>query len=155
LKSDATALDVPALCSLGQGFNIKCDNKEIAMFNHVMLGASDLEASKKFYDATLAVLGVKPGFAEGQRYFYMTKEGTFGISTPIDGQPACGANGGTIGFKVEDEAMGDAWHAAGLANGGTACEDPPGIREGAMGKMYLAYLRDPSGNKICVVKRIG
>ncbi len=124
------------------------------MFSHVMLGASDLEASKKFYDATMAALGIGPAMAEGQRYFYMTKTGTFGISTPIDGAPATHANGGTIGFAVESPEQGDAWHAAGLANGGTAIEDAPGIREGAMGKMYLAYLRDPSGNKICALKRM-
>ena len=125
------------------------------MFSHVMLGATDLEASKKFYDATMGALGVRPPMAQGNRYFYMTKEGTFAISTPINGEPACAANGGTIGFKVDSPEQGDAWHAAGLANGGTACEDPPGIREGEMGKMYLAYLRDPAGNKLCVMKRMG
>jgi catechol 2,3-dioxygenase-like lactoylglutathione lyase family enzyme len=124
------------------------------MFSHVMLGANDLEASKKFYDATLGALGIPAPMSQGQRYFYMTKTGTFGISTPIDGQPASHANGGTIGFAVESPEQGDAWHAAGLANGGTACEDPPGIRESEMGKMYLAYLRDPSGNKICALKRM-
>ena len=125
------------------------------MFSHVMVGANDLEASKKFYDATFAALGVGAAIGEGQRYFYMTKAGTFGISTPIDGAPATHANGGTIGFAVETPEQGDAWHAAGVANGGTTCENPPGIREGGMGKMYLAYLRDPSGNKICALKRMG
>lgn len=124
------------------------------MFSHVMLGANDLEASKTFYDACLGALGVGPAIPEGQRYFYMTPTGTFGISTPIDGAPATHANGGTIGFAVDSPEQGDAWHAAGLASGGTTCEDPPGIREGAMGKMYLAYLRDPSGNKICALKRM-
>ena len=126
------------------------------MFSHVMLGASDLAASKKFYDATLGALGIGPGNQDDKgRVFYMTKTGVFAISTPIDGAPACGANGGTIGFAVESPEVGDAWHAAGVANGGTTCEDAPGLREGAMGKMYLAYLRDPSGNKICVLKRMG
>ena len=126
------------------------------MFSHVMLGASDLAASKKFYDATLGALGFGPGNQDDKgRVFYMTKTGVFAISTPIDGAPACGANGGTIGFAVESPEVGDAWHAAGVANGGTTCEDAPGLREGAMGKMYLAYLRDPSGNKICVLKRMG
>ena len=125
------------------------------MFSHIMLGASDLAASKKFYDATLGALGIGPGNQDDKgRVFYMTKTGIFAISTPIDGAPACGANGGTIGFAVESTEQGDAWHAAGVESGGTTCEDPPGLREGAMGKMYLAYLRDPSGNKICVLKRM-
>ena len=126
------------------------------MFTHVMLGASDLAASKKFYDALFATLGTAPGNQDDKgRVFYMTKTGIFAISTPINGEAACGANGGTIGFAVESPEQGDAWHAAGVANGGTTCEDAPGLREGAMGKMYLAYLRDPSGNKICVLKRMG
>ena len=126
------------------------------MFTHVMLGASDLAASKKFYDAALGTLGIAPGNQDDKgRVFYMTKTGIFAISTPINGEAACGANGGTIGFAVESPEQGDAWHAAGVANGGTTCEDAPGLREGAMGKMYLAYLRDPSGNKICVLKRMG
>ena len=126
------------------------------MFTHVMLGASNLAASKKFYDALFATLGIGPGNQDDKgRVFYMTKTGIFAISTPINGEAACGANGGTIGFAVESPEQGDAWHAAGVANGGTACEDAPGLREGAMGKMYLAYLRDPSGNKICVLKRMG
>jgi catechol 2,3-dioxygenase-like lactoylglutathione lyase family enzyme len=126
------------------------------MFSHVMLGANDVDVSKKFYDALLGTLGIKPGFVDDKgRAFWMTPEGTFGISKPIDGGAACGANGGTIGFNVDSPEQGDAWHAAGVANGGTASEDPPGIREGGMGKMYLAYLRDPSGNKICALKRMG
>ena len=49
--------------------------------------------------------------------------------------------------------QGAAFHAAGLAHGGTTCEDPPGYREGPGGKLYLAYLRDPDGNKICALYR--
>jgi catechol 2,3-dioxygenase-like lactoylglutathione lyase family enzyme len=120
-----------------------------------MLGATDLAASKKFYDAALGALGIGPGHQDDKgRVFYMTDTGIFAISTPINGEPACAANGGTIGFNVASPEQGDAWHAAGAANGGTPCEDAPGIRESEMGKMYLAYLRDPSGNKICVLKRM-
>ena len=126
------------------------------MFSHVMVGANDIGASKAFYDATLGVLGVPPGrIDEKGRVFYMTKTGIFAISKPINGEPACHGNGSTIGFSVDSPETGDSWHAAGVANGGTACEDPPGIREGNMGKLYLAYLRDPAGNKICALKRMG
>jgi catechol 2,3-dioxygenase-like lactoylglutathione lyase family enzyme len=126
------------------------------MFSHIMVGANNLDASKTFYDATMAALGHGPGFVDdGRRVFYMTSTGIFAFSIPIDGSPATAANGGTIGFAVESEEQGNAWHAAGIANGGTTCEDPPGIREGGMGKMYLAYLRDPAGNKLCALKRLG
>ena len=125
------------------------------MFSHVILGVNDLEKSKKFYDAVLGTLGVPPGNMDDKgRVFYMTKSGIFAISKPINGEPASGANGGTVGFAVDGPAQADAWHAAGIANGGTTCEDPPGVREGAMGKLYLAYLRDPSGNKLCALNRM-
>jgi catechol 2,3-dioxygenase-like lactoylglutathione lyase family enzyme len=125
------------------------------MFSHIMLGANDINASKIFYDAILGAIGIPPGRLDDKgRVFYMTKTGVFAISKPINGEPACAANGGTVGFAVDSLEASHAWHAAGLANGGTACEDPPGIREGAKGKLYLAYLRDPAGNKICALKRM-
>lgn len=126
--------------------------REWLMFSHVMLGVNDLEASKAFYDAVLGTLGIGEGVANKERYFYASPTGMFAITKPINGEPATHANGGTVGFAVESQEQGDAWHAAGLANGGTACEDPPGVREGVM---YLAYLRDPDGNKICALHRLG
>jgi len=126
------------------------------MFSHVMLGATDIEESKAFYDAVLGVIGYKPGVIDNLgRYFYTSETDVFAITTPINGEPACNGNGSTIGFSVSSIEQGDAWHAAGLANGGTECEDPPGIREGNNGvKMYLAYLLDPSGNKICALLQL-
>lgn len=126
------------------------------MFSHVMLGANDVAASKRFYDATFAAMGYAPGVIDDKgRCFYFTKHGVFAISKPINGEPACNGNGSTIGFAAKEPAIADAWHAAGLANGGTACEDPPGVREGGGQKLYLAYLRDPSGNKVCALHRMG
>jgi catechol 2,3-dioxygenase-like lactoylglutathione lyase family enzyme len=125
------------------------------MFSHIMLGANDLDASKQFYDATLAALGHGPGFADPNgRVFWMTPSGIFALTRPIDGKEATCANGGTVGFAAASPEAADAWHAAGLANGGTACEDPPGVREGPAGKLYLAYLRDPAGNKVCALHRV-
>jgi catechol 2,3-dioxygenase-like lactoylglutathione lyase family enzyme len=124
------------------------------MFSHIMIGANDIEASKKFYDAALGALGVAPGKMDDKgRVFYRTKTGVFAITKPINGDAATFANGGTIGFASESPEVAAAWHAAGLAHGGTSCEEPPGWREGAFGKLYLAYLRDPSGNKICALHR--
>ena len=125
------------------------------MFSHVMLGANSIEDSKVFYDAVLGALGYGPGFIDPKgRCFYMTPTGVFALSKPIDGQPASHGNGSTVGFAVTSAEQANAWHAAGLANGGTACEDAPGVREGVNGSLYLAYLRDPSGNKICALMRM-
>lgn len=120
-----------------------------------MLGSDDLDASKRFYDATLGVLGAKSGQQDPKgRLIWMTPTGVFMVTKPINGEPACYGNGATIGFAMESPEQADAWHAAGVANGGTACEDPPGVREGSMGKLYLAYLRDPAGNKLCALHRM-
>jgi catechol 2,3-dioxygenase-like lactoylglutathione lyase family enzyme len=124
------------------------------MFSHVMIGTNDLDKSKAFYDALLGTLGVKPGFVDRHRVFWRTRTGTFSVSKPIDGKAATFANGGTLGFNAESPEAVQAFHAAGLANGGTTCEDPPGIREGGGMQMYIAYLRDLDGNKICAVHRI-
>ena len=125
------------------------------MFSHVMLGADDIDASKAFYDATMAALGGKPGMVDPKgRVIYMHNGGLFLLTKPIDGQPASCGNGSTIGFAATSAEQADAWHAAGLAHGGTAIEDPPGVREGAGMKLYLAYLRDPAGNKVCAMHRV-
>lgn len=124
------------------------------MFSHIMIGADDLSVAKKFYDAVFATLGVSEGTMDPKgRLFYRSETGVFAVSVPIDGAPTTGANGGTIGFACSGPEQADAWHAAGLANGGTNVEDPPGWREGATGKVYLAYLLDPYGNKLCGLHR--
>jgi len=120
------------------------------MFSHVMVGANDIDASKRFYDAVMGALGISPGtVVGGKRVIYMAASGMFAISKPINGERASCANGGTIGFTAASPEQVNAWHEAGLANGGTTCEDPPGLRESRFGSAYAAYLRDPVGNKIC------
>ncbi|WP_299948852.1 VOC family protein [uncultured Microbulbifer sp.] len=125
------------------------------MFSHVMVGANDIEKAKAFYDAALGALEHKPGVIDEKgRCFYITNSGVFIITKPINGEPACHANGGTIGFSANNTGEVDAWHSAGLENGGIRCEDPPGIREAPVGKLYIAYLRDPDGNKVCAVYKV-
>lgn len=124
------------------------------MFSHVMIGTNDLDRAKAFYDAVLGSLGVAPGHVDRHRVFWRTPAGIFAVSRPIDGQPATVGNGSTLGFACASVEQVDAWHAAGVAHGGSTCEDPPGVREGSSGKLYLAYLRDPDGNKICGLYRM-
>ena len=124
------------------------------MFSHIMIGTNDLDKAKSFYDALLGTLGVPAGRVDRHRIFWRTKTGTFSVTKPIDGKAATFANGGTIGFAAASQAEADAFHAAGLANGATSCEDPPGIREGSGIKLYIAYLRDPDGNKLCALHRV-
>ncbi len=120
-----------------------------------MVGTNDLEKARSFYDAVLGTLGVPPAVVDGHRIFYRTPSGVFAVTKPINGEPASAGNGGTIGFACSSPQQADAWHAAGIANGGTSCEDPQGVRQHVTGKFYLAYLRDLDGNKICALHRMG
>ncbi len=128
------------------------------MFSHVMVGSNDIEASKRFYDAVLGVLGAKEGFLTQsdtgiKRVFYRHNGSAFGVGEPLNGEPATYANGGTIGFTCDSEEQVNKFHELALEMGGVSIENPPGMREGAMGKMYLAYVRDPDGNKLCAIYR--
>ena len=128
------------------------------MLNHVMLGANDLERSKRFYDAVLGTLGAGEPFrdttASGHtRLFYRHNGSTFCITEPINGEDATFANGGTIGFKCDSPEQVRKFHDTAVAQGGTSIEEPPGLREGSLGKMYLAYVRDPDGHKLCAIYR--
>ena len=109
------------------------------MFSHVIVGVNDLEASRTFYDALLGALGMKPGVLNNNgvvdRYFYRSATGSFGITKPLNGEPATHANGGTIGFNMASPEQADdktktadrheAQLDAPLANGGSghAAED--------------------------------
>lgn len=124
------------------------------MFSHIMLGANDIEASKTFYDAALGALGVRSGRVDPKgRAMYMHGDNIFMLSNPIDGKAASCANGSTYGFAAATPEEADAFHKAGVEAGGTAVEDPPGWRENNGMRLYLAYLKDPAGNKICAMCR--
>ena len=125
------------------------------MFSHMMVGSNDIPRSKRFYDALFGAIGGRPALEDDKgRLVYLHNGGIFIVTAPIDGQPATHANGSTIGFAVEGPEQADAWHRAGAEHGGTAIEDPPGVRQGGFGKLYLAYLRDPDGNKLCALHRL-
>jgi catechol 2,3-dioxygenase-like lactoylglutathione lyase family enzyme len=125
------------------------------MYSHAALGSNDLERSKRFYDAVFGALGAKPGIQDPKgRLIYNHNGSVFIVTKPIDGEPATHANGGTLGFTMSSPEQAEAWHQAGVANGGTAIEDPPGVRDMGYSKLYLAYLRDPDGNKLCAMHRM-
>ena len=128
------------------------------MFSHVMVGTNDIERAKRFYDAVLGVLGAGEPFRDtnktGQaRLFYRHDGGSFCVSEPIDGEEATIANGATVGFKCSSAEQASQFHDVAVAHGGTSIEQPPGLREGNLGALYLAYVRDPDGNKLCALHR--
>ncbi|MEE2691645.1 MAG: VOC family protein [Pseudomonadota bacterium] len=129
------------------------------MFNHVMVGSNDIERSKRFYDAVLGVLGageplLNKTAAGHTRLFYRHEGNTFCVSEPINGEPATFANGGTIGFKCTSPEQVRAFHDVAVKHGGVSIEEAPGLRNGGLGPMHLAYVRDPDGNKLCAIYRV-
>ncbi|ATQ78383.1 glyoxalase [Massilia violaceinigra] len=128
------------------------------MFSHVMIGSNDIERSKQFYDAVLATLGVgeplhNKANSGHTRLFYRHDGSIFCITEPINGEEATFANGGTIAFKCGSPEHVQKFYETAVAHGGDACEDPPGKRDTSLGPMYLAYVRDPDGNKLCAIHR--
>ena len=129
------------------------------MFNHVMVGSNDIERSARFYNAVLGTLGVgaparNRSSTGHNRLFYRHDGGTFCVSEPINGEPACAANGGTIGFKCNSPEQVRQFHDTAVAHGGVSIEEAPGLREGALGALHLAYVRDPDGHKLCALYRV-
>ena len=125
------------------------------MYSHHTVGTNDIDRSKTFYDATFKAIGGPEGVFDPQgRLLYLHNDGLFMVSKPINGEPANPANGNTIGLAMAGPAQIDAWHAAGVAAGGTAIEDPPGIRDMDGTELYLAYLRDPDGHKLCALYKM-
>jgi catechol 2,3-dioxygenase-like lactoylglutathione lyase family enzyme len=129
------------------------------MFSHIILGSNDLERSKQFYDAVIGVLGGGEGVRNAaptghQRLFYRHDGSSLGITEPINGEAATCANGGTIGFRCTSPEQVKEFHDVAVAHGGASIEEPPGLREGSMGPLHLAYVRDPDGNKLCALYRV-
>ena len=129
------------------------------MFSHVIVGSNDIERSKRFYDAVLGTLGagepLRNQASTGHaRLFYRHDGATFCVSEPINDEHATSANGGTIGFRCDSPEQVHVFHDTAIAHGGTSIEAPPGLREAKLGSMYLAYVRDPDGNKLCALHRV-
>jgi catechol 2,3-dioxygenase-like lactoylglutathione lyase family enzyme len=124
------------------------------MFSHVMVGSNNIEQSKRFYDAVFAAIGAKPGMQDEKGVNYRHNGAMLMVRPPLNGEAATHGNGSTIGFNLDSPERVSAWHDAGVAAGGTSIENPPGIRQGTFGKLYLAYLRDPDGNKLCGLHRL-
>lgn len=121
------------------------------MYNHVFVGTNDLEKARAFYDPVMGALGyANAASAAAPLLSYRCGEQGFAVRAPRNGDEATSANGGTIGFRAKNTDEVDAFHRAGLANGGTD-DGAPGVRSDSFGQPYIAYLRDPDGNKICAM----
>lgn len=127
------------------------------MISYITIGADDIDQAVAFYDAVLGALGNQRVWQQGTWAGYGPEGDDHGvvlICSPFNEEAARPGNGIMIGLHAESPAQVDAFHAAALANGGT-CEGPPGARETYGEGYYLAYVRDPTGNKLSAFYRPG
>ena len=129
----------------------------MTMTLYTTVGVSDLARSVRFYDAVFATLGYRQGpGAEGGFVGWGPSydDGvSFWICKPFDGRAPSPGNGTMIAFRARNAAEVRAFHAAALGHGGSD-EGAPGTREIYEPSFYVAYVRDPDGNKLaCVFHR--
>ena len=124
----------------------------MSMIGYVTIGAKSTEASGKFYDAFFGAFGYERKFADGGWIGYGAKgsdsHGVY-VCPPANGEAATFGNGSMLAFPAKTHDEVKAAHAAGLAAGGSD-EGKPGYRPPEKTEFYGAYLRDPTGNKLCV-----
>ncbi|MDL5031898.1 VOC family protein [Pelomonas sp. APW6] len=123
------------------------------MLSYATLGSNDRQAARRFYDATLAPLGLKSTYADDEFCGYgpdaPDAKAFLWICKPYDDAPATVGNGSMLALAAATRAQVDAVHAAALAAGGR-CEGRPGLRDYGP-NFYAAYFRDLDGNKLAVV----
>jgi catechol 2,3-dioxygenase-like lactoylglutathione lyase family enzyme len=126
------------------------------MIGYVTIGALDGAKSGAFYDAVFGAMGCERKFTDGAWIGYGARgqdgHEVYVVSQPANGQPARAGNGLMIAFRANSRAEVEAAHRAGLAHGGTD-DGAPGPRPADSTTFFGAYLRDPTGNKICVFWR--
>jgi catechol 2,3-dioxygenase-like lactoylglutathione lyase family enzyme len=132
-------------------------NEVSDMLSYLSIGANDVEASAKFYDAVLLPLGYENDSRDEECSSYFlpgTRDrdngpGTVHVGKPFDGKPATPGNGMMPAFRADSRNKVDLAYAAGLRSGGTD-EGRPGTRAAYTQGFYVAYLRDPVGNKLAL-----
>ena len=123
-------------------------------FLYLTLGTNDLDRAARFYDATLAPLGMIRRATEATEVGYGLPDDRrtrLWITLPYDEKPATIGNGSMPALIAPSAAAVDAFHRAALAHGGSD-EGAPGLRPHGPG-FYAAYVRDPDGNKLCAIHR--
>lgn len=118
------------------------------MIAYSTIGTNDMNRAIAFYDAVFEAIG---GLRQvsGETWTQYGREGERAkvcLTQPYDGKIATYGNGAMLAFETGTRANVDAAYAAALAQGGTDA-GKPGVREDTH---YVAYMRDPDGNKLCV-----
>mgnify|MGYP001551971413 CR=1 FL=1 len=117
------------------------------MIDHVSVGVSDLDRSARFYEATLATLGLTPLVTRPATVGFGKAYPEFWINLRPGMKPVEPASGTHICLRARSTAEIDAFHAAALGAGGR-CDGAPGLRPHDRVRYYAAFILDPDGNRI-------
>lgn len=120
-----------------------------------MIGVTDFNRSMAFYKPVMEALGVQFRFVEQERPWAGWQSSPdprplFLIGRPYNQEPHHPGNGQMVAFLASSRQLVNQVHAVALAHGGK-CEGAPGLRPEYHEHYYGAYVRDPDGNKLCVV----
>jgi catechol 2,3-dioxygenase-like lactoylglutathione lyase family enzyme len=114
------------------------------MIDHVGFNVSDIDASKRFYEAALRPLGYSAALEFKEHVGFGTGEGSPDFWISLRGEPTATAH---LAFVAPDRATVDAFYEAAIAAGGTD-NGPPGLRPHYHEHYYGAYVTDPDGNNV-------
>ena len=119
------------------------------MLDHVSLGVSDIDRSRKFYDEALRPLGIERLYAEGENAsgYGAGRKAFFWIGLRDGSQ-----TGSHVAFVAEDRETVDRFHQAALLAGGRD-NGAPGLRPNYHADYYGAFVLDPDGHNIEAVCR--
>ena len=117
------------------------------MIDHISVGVSDLDRAARFYEATLAPLGLACLVTRPATVGYGKSYPEFWINLRANMKPVEPESGTHICLRAKTTADVDAFHAAALAAGGRS-DGAPGLRPHDRVKYYAAFVMDPDGNRI-------
>lgn len=123
------------------------------MIAYIIVGADDMASAKRFYSAFLPDLGYELTEQPDGLSFAPTAQSPafpeFYVKSAFDGRPASAGNGSMVAFQANSQKQVRDLYAAAIAAGGSD-EGPPGFRDAYGPTFYVAYLRDPQGNKLAL-----
>jgi catechol 2,3-dioxygenase-like lactoylglutathione lyase family enzyme len=117
------------------------------MIDHISIGVSDLERSTRFYEVTLARLGLAKLVTRPATVGFGKRYPEFWINLRPGMSPVVPESGCHICLRAKSESEIDAFHDAALGAGGES-DGAPGLRPHDRVRYYAAFIRDPDGNRI-------
>jgi catechol 2,3-dioxygenase-like lactoylglutathione lyase family enzyme len=117
------------------------------MIDHISVGVSDLDRAARFYELTLAPLGLSRLVTRPATVGFGKAYPEFWINLRADMAPVARESGVHICLRAKSTGEVDEFHAAALKAGGQS-DGAPGLRPHDRLRYYAAFIVDPDGNRI-------